>query len=574
MSEQQGKKVILILAANPNGLKPLNSQVEFDVIRELWESRQQQVADYFELPLGCHGVSRDAFMSALSRYKQVIVHFIGHASEDALYLQAKGSQRAEAFTHEELVESLRIYADHIDCVILNGCDTNRHACAIAEFIPVVIGTSSKIEGDKATTYTRRFYESLFSTHCFEKAHRAWELSVTSSERDTYRLYHTPREQLNRFRFLETTWPEYMKLLEVLPPRNELHSLCRKCFPSGKMGDFPPNTYSNIEIIDWMAERNIDGYKLPLLYLIKLLLDQVDADSRSTLESWFHRACSYKKTHPSDIDTEVFTAQKEDDAAVYALIELTQRQSSKFCNAQVWVHSKHGVESVLVCESKQAINLESSESIKDFTDQLIDKVLRSQYAPDNRENWRFEFILPRTLLSLDVDAWMDREDDVLGHDYPVVIRSLERVRQKRQKWFDLWKKIENPNSCIQDCTQIVCSQKLNNIAPRLLVKEAEDSMISVIFKNPPDDELLWDYIRRGLPVLLWPRCLYSNDCENNESDLDVLFCNELLGGLPSAVKRHRRDSLGQDSTHIGQNLILLWDDKNRLPPSPMCASPNN
>lgn len=571
MSEQTGKKVILILEANPNGPKPLDSMAEVDVIRDLWESRQ--VADYFELPPPYCSASRDRFMSALSRYKNVVVHFIGHASEDALYLEATGSQRAEAFLHEELVDALRLYADSIDCVILNGCDTNRHACAIAEFIPVVIGTSSKIEGDKATTYTKRFYESLFKTHCFEKAHEAWKLSVATSERGIYRFHHTPREELNRLRVLRTTWPDYMqlrgKLAEVLPSHNDLRLLCEKCFPLGKMGDFPSRHCSKLDIIDWMAGRRLEGHPSPLLYLLKLLFPQIEGESRNFFETWFFGACNDEGVSPNDIDTMSFMSKKMSDA-VYALIEITRLQSSsKYCNAQVWVHSQYGTELVLVCESKQAIDLELPESIKGFTDQLIEAVLSSQYAPDYRESWVFEFILPLSLLSLDVEAWMDSDNDILGHDYPVVIRSWERVSGQKKKWLGLWKPIENLGHYIQDCAQVICSQRLHNTEPRLLVREAEDTATSVIFKSPPHEDLLSEYIRRGIPVLLWPRYVYDN-----ELGLDVLFCNELLGSLPTIVKKNRRASLGQDSTHIGKNLILLWDDRNRLLPQPSCISPNN
>lgn len=115
MSEQQGKKVILILEANPCGTEPLNSMAEVNAIRDLLEFRKLE--GQFDLQLRLR-VTRNAFVEAIGRYKPAIVHFIGHGSEGALCIENSRGQ-ADSITHEDVVDVLRTYANDIECVIFN-----------------------------------------------------------------------------------------------------------------------------------------------------------------------------------------------------------------------------------------------------------------------------------------------------------------------------------------------------------------------------------------------------------------------------------------------------------------------
>lgn len=566
LSQQSGKQVILILEANPNGTKPLDGMAEVQAIRDLLEFRQ--LTDQFDLQLRPR-VTRNVFIEAIGRYKPAIVHFIGHGSENALCLENNRGQ-ADSITHEDVVDVLRTYAHDIDCVIFNACNTYRHAQAIAEFIPAVIGTTGSVNTQTATVYATGFYQGFFDAQCFRTAHVLGKAVIDQGEKAIYQFHYTPREQLNRLKLLKDTWPDYLQLRKqltgMLPQRHELRSLCQQCFPSGLMGGLP-RTDDMLEILDWVAERTLSGHHPPLLRLLKLIRQEMEPEVGTFIEAWLDDACADKGITLSDLSPHVSpTPLQQQDTPIYVMVEISPVQpNSSHCNAQAWLYLGEQTESLLVRDSADAIDLSSQESITQFTDDLVDAMSESEYLYGHHEQVILEFILPLTMLSLDIDNWRDKENKALGHDYRVTVRSQERIRKRRLQRF--WKPITNDNLLLRHCAQVVSLQQLENTEASQLALEARANATSVIFKfSPQDHGLIWQYISEGLPVLLWPRL--SCGVAGDDYEIDELFAEKCLLNLPKAVQEARC----WNEQQVGRHLTLLWDDKYRLPPTVNLQSP--
>lgn len=561
LPELVDKKVILILEANPRHTKHLGSREEINAIRNRLHSRRLE--DQFDLQIYA-GATRQDFLTAIGDYKPTIVHFIGHGAENLLYIEDECGQVA-SFSHDDLVEVLKMYSDFIECVIFNACHTHRHAQVVAEFIPAVVGTCDSVNTQIATLYATYFYQGFFDTQCFTEADKLGRKGIERGERAIYQFKYTPREKLNRLKQLKDIWPDYSQLRKqltgVLPPRNELRSLCQQCFPSGLMGELP-RTDDMLEILDWVADRTLSGHHPPLLHLLKLIRQGLESEVGVFIDAWLNDACAERDIALSDLSP--YPLQQQ-DTPIYVMVEISPVQpNSSHCNAQAWLYGEH-TESLLVRDSADAIDLSSQESITQFTDDLVNAMSESERLDGRHEQVILEFILPLTMLSLDIDNWRDKENKALGHDYRVTVRSQDRIRKKR--WQRFWKPITNDNLLLRQCAQVICLKQLENTEASQLVLEAKANAASVIFKfSPQDHGLIGQYISAGLPVLLWPRL--SCGMAGDDYEIDQLFAEKCLPNLPKAVQEAR----WRNEQQVGRHLTLLWDDKDRLPPTVNLQSP--
>jgi hypothetical protein len=107
---------------------------------------------------------------ALHQAKPTIVHFAGHGEDGTLCLET-----ADGMTYpveaDALAAMLEEFADSIDCVVLNACDTGYLAETIAEHIDYVIGMSETISDEAAIAFSVGFYKALGAGRAIPEAHR-------------------------------------------------------------------------------------------------------------------------------------------------------------------------------------------------------------------------------------------------------------------------------------------------------------------------------------------------------------------------------------------------------------------
>jgi hypothetical protein len=157
MNNNVGTRTILILTANPKNTSRLRLDEE---VREIDTGlRLAEYREQFNLVQRWSVRPRDVSRAMLSTEPQ-IVHFSGHGGgEEGLILEDEEGQ-AKSVSTDALADLFKLFADKIECVVLNGCYTEVQAKAIAQHIPYVIGMNKEIGDRAAIVFAVGFYDSL------------------------------------------------------------------------------------------------------------------------------------------------------------------------------------------------------------------------------------------------------------------------------------------------------------------------------------------------------------------------------------------------------------------------------
>ncbi|NET55468.1 MAG: CHAT domain-containing protein [Symploca sp. SIO2E6] len=159
---------ILILAANPKTTSRLRLDEE---VREIDEGLSRaKHRDQFELVQKWAVRPRDIQEAMLDTNPQ-IVHFAGHgAGEEGLIFEDEMGQ-TKFVTKEALAGLFELFADQVECVVLNGCYSQVQAESIAQHIRYVIAMQQEISDRAAITFAVGFYAALGAGRRFEFAHK-------------------------------------------------------------------------------------------------------------------------------------------------------------------------------------------------------------------------------------------------------------------------------------------------------------------------------------------------------------------------------------------------------------------
>jgi hypothetical protein len=193
----------------------------------------------------------------------------------------------------------------------------------------------------------------------------------------------------------------------------------------------------------------------------------------------------------------------------------------------------------------------------------------------------EFVLPFELLNLPVDWWPRDTAEVpnvpLAVDYPVVVRSLDRLQNR--DWYRFWRtrwqqlaRDEHPSESVYVNIAHKNGNHLRGLEARLGDNE---HCVALVLSEPPLPDRgngrreLQAALRSGLPVVIWHRA--GRSTEEFRGVLDGLL-TEGLSRFPAKVAAYRRRAAidaadDEDAAHIGRHLAVLWDDPDRKPVRP-------
>jgi hypothetical protein len=175
-------KTILVLAANPKGTDPLHLGEEMREIQTGLERSQHR--DRFRIEQRWAVTPTDIRRALLDCQPQ-IVHFSGHgvgvetpgdSTQSARKLTVVSEEMAppeglmfeDAIGQPQLVSSeaiatlFALFADQIECVVLNACYSATQAEAIAQHIPYVVGMNRSIGDRAAIEFSIGFYDALLA----------------------------------------------------------------------------------------------------------------------------------------------------------------------------------------------------------------------------------------------------------------------------------------------------------------------------------------------------------------------------------------------------------------------------
>ena len=161
-------KTILLLAASPVDQAKLRLDVE---AREIEEGlRRSQHRDQFQLQKQ-GAVRTDDLRRALLDTQPQILHFCGHGTgEDGLVFEDQQG-KTQLISTDALANLFELFADQIECVVLNACYSEVQAKAIVQHVGYVIGMTKAI-GDKAAIgFSIGFYDALGGGRSVEDAYR-------------------------------------------------------------------------------------------------------------------------------------------------------------------------------------------------------------------------------------------------------------------------------------------------------------------------------------------------------------------------------------------------------------------
>jgi nucleoside phosphorylase len=191
--------------------------------------------------------------------------------------------------------------------------------------------------------------------------------------------------------------------------------------------------------------------------------------------------------------------------------------------------------------------------------------------DEGDSMEIELLLPDDLLHLAIEWWRTELDSPaptpLCLDYPVVVRSLDRMRapHRQRVWHNRWHKLWQPPRA----HRVFWGRgpgAADLAAWNAQLRRDRDVTTVVLGSSPenPDggDELL-SALNAGIPVILWDRRAQPS------AEGATLF-GRLLDGEPTELAprvralRMEAAELGVEARrrHPGHHLALLWDDPER------------
>jgi hypothetical protein len=148
---------ILILAANPKGTTPLRLDEE---VREIDAGLQRaKHREQFILEQKWAVRPRDIQRAMLDINPQII-HFSGHGTGDQGLVFEDETGGAKLVDGEALAGLFELFAEQVECVVLNGCYSEAQADAISEHINYVIGMNKAIGDRAAIEFAVGFYDAL------------------------------------------------------------------------------------------------------------------------------------------------------------------------------------------------------------------------------------------------------------------------------------------------------------------------------------------------------------------------------------------------------------------------------
>lgn len=193
----------------------------------------------------------------------------------------------------------------------------------------------------------------------------------------------------------------------------------------------------------------------------------------------------------------------------------------------------------------------------------------------------EFILPLALLNQPVEWWScelgSGMPKPLAMDHAVVVRSLERMRNRRwhPRWNRRWRYLQNGAGPARSLWIQPAGESRHHLSRLEATLAADESLVALVLSEPPraagsiGRAEAAVAIRQGVPIMLWHRSRHRG------ADLDdalspVITGTDLLG-IPGRLRHLRLGALSDDvamdpQAQLGRHLSLMWDDPQRQPAS--------
>ncbi|MGF1676270.1 MAG: AAA-like domain-containing protein [Rivularia sp. (in: cyanobacteria)] len=159
---------ILLLSANPKGISQLRLAEE---MRDIGEGlRLSENRELFSINAAEAVRPRD-IRRAILTYKPHIIHFSGHGSAEEGLLFEDETGAVKFVDAEALAGLFALFANQVECVVLNACYSTYQATEIARHINYVVGMSQEIKDKAAIEFAVGFYDGLGAGEGYDFAYK-------------------------------------------------------------------------------------------------------------------------------------------------------------------------------------------------------------------------------------------------------------------------------------------------------------------------------------------------------------------------------------------------------------------
>ncbi len=159
---------ILLLSANPKGTSQLRLAQEMRDIKE--GLRLSENRDLFSISTAEAIRPRD-IRRAILTYKPQIIHFSGHGSPEEGLLFEDETGATKFVDASALAGLFELFANQVECVVLNACYSKYQAAEIARHINYVVGMSQEIQDKAAIEFAVGFYDGLGAGESYDFAYK-------------------------------------------------------------------------------------------------------------------------------------------------------------------------------------------------------------------------------------------------------------------------------------------------------------------------------------------------------------------------------------------------------------------
>lgn len=156
---------VLFLGASPTDASRTKYEEEVAAI-----DRRVRAAEYrasMKVIIGS-AVQPGDLQPLLQEHRPHVVHFSGHAYEAAICLQGEKGDTAPVRA-QDFAELMRICAEDVHVVVLNGCNTGAQAKSMVRYVDFAIGMEDATTGEAACLFAASFYGALASGTSLETA---------------------------------------------------------------------------------------------------------------------------------------------------------------------------------------------------------------------------------------------------------------------------------------------------------------------------------------------------------------------------------------------------------------------
>jgi hypothetical protein len=307
------------------------------------------------------------------------------------------------------------------------------------------------------------------------------------------------------------------------------------------------------LVSLLAEQ--DTRPFPLLRFVASLVANkaVTAEARKALDKWLSSV-------GKKLGIGVSTLRAPPPAPAsdsYVMIRLCPTQMGGRFLSVAWLVNDDGTREVWrdECESLDA----ACQKLRAELDRRASALVRGLRGVSPTKI-TYEFILARADLEAAVDQWrIGLAGLPVGTIHRVVVRSYERIYEFADRaWSTKWSAWGDPTRAPPPLWYDPDLHRVDDGFRRNLVDEGAALLV---FAGPPRSDAgdaIDESIRIGIPVAVWPRCIFPEARKVLEPLLnDGTDLRDAVRALRNATHDHEPG--------VRENLTLLWDDPTRVPP---------